>query len=199
MMAMNESYDESTGREPESDFHGGQQQYESRQEQRFEQDPPPRRRRGEYKSAVAAAFLSMLPGAGQVYIGAYGRGLAHALTFAGIITILANGNLRGLEPLLGIFLAFFVIYNLVDAVRLAQAYNAAIDNGSLSAEPLKVDGNYGRGAGIALVVIGTFILLDTRFDMDMRWLEEWWPLAIILTGVWVIRNSMQRNESSGRG
>jgi hypothetical protein len=174
---MNESYDDTAGRGQDAEFNQDQGHYESQQGRRFEQDPPRRRRHGEYKSTVAAAFLSML------------------LAFAGIITLLASGDLRGLEPLFGIFLSFFWIYNLVDAMRLAQAYNNAVDAGLTSAEPIKVSGSYGRGAGIGLIVVGTLIFLETRFDMDMRWLEEYWPLAIIGVGDWIVRSSMQRKAA----
>lgn len=194
-MAMNESYEEHGGRAPDAEFDNERRDYTGREQQQYASDPPPRRRRGAHKSVAAAAFLSMLPGAGQVYIGAYARGLAHALTFAGIITILANGMLFGLEPFLGISLAFFVIYNLVDAIRLAQAYNDAVDSGKSMVEPLEISTTYGRGVGIALVVIGTLILMETRFDLDMRWVREWWPLAIILVGVGIIRNSMKKDHS----
>jgi TM2 domain-containing membrane protein YozV len=193
-MAMNEPYDDATGQ-----GHDERDRHESRHGRHFEDDAPRRRRHGEYKSTVAAAFLSCLPGAGQIYVGAYGRGFAHVLTFAGIVTLLANGHMRGLEPLLGIFLAFFVIYNLVDAIRLAQAYNNAVDMGLTSAATIQVNGTYGRGVGIGLIVVGTFLLLETRLGLDMRWLEDWWPVGIIVAGVWIVRSSMSREDSEGKG
>jgi hypothetical protein len=197
---MNESYDDATGQGPDEGRQGDERDhYESLHGRRFERDEPRRRRHGEYKSVVAAAFLSVLPGGGQTYVGAYGRGFAHVMTFAVVVTILANGNVYGLEPLLGIFLAFFCIYNLIDAMRLAQAYNNAVDLGLSSAESIQLNAPYGRGVGIGLIVVGTVLLMQTRLGLDMRWLEDWWPVGIIAAGVWIVRSSMKRGQSHAEG
>ena len=61
-----------------------------------------------------------MPGLGQVYVGYYQRGFIHVLVAATIITLLANGAADALIPLLGLFLGFFWLYNMVDAYRRAS-------------------------------------------------------------------------------
>ncbi len=36
--------------------------------------------------------------------------------------------------------------------------------------------------GITLIVIGFVLFLHTKFNISMDWLQEWWPLGIMLIG-----------------
>ena len=63
-----------------------------------------------------------MPGLGQVYVGYYTRGFVHAIVVASIITVL-NLEVLELEPLFAMFLAFFWLYNIIDAGRRAAMYN----------------------------------------------------------------------------
>ena len=146
------------------------------------------------KSPFGAALLSCMPGMGQVYLGYYRRGFTHLFIVAMVITIIAGGSIDGLEPLFGLFLAFFWIYNMIDAARRASALNRAIETGEVSEELLLPDEGAGRGVGIALIVAGSLLLLYTRFDLDMRWLREWWPLGLILVGANITYNAFQKSE-----
>jgi len=162
--------------------------------------PPPQydygypHQRLEGKSTVVAAVLSMLPGAGHVYVGAYRRAFAHILIFALLITLLSNGDIVGFEPLFGLMLAFFFVYNIIDAARRAQNYNRALRAGAhLEEDPVTVDDGFGPGFGISLIAVGAMLLLHTAFDVDFRWLRDWWPLALILVGANIVRSSRQTN------
>jgi hypothetical protein len=195
---------------------------EEREEYR-DQDPPPpppaspaqgaaphvaptypadtRRRRGfPYKSPVLATFLSFFPGLGQVYIGYYQRGFTHAVIVAATITALAGG-LGELTPLFGFLLAFFWIYNIIDAGRRALLYNQAVDGGSSIEMPR--DMKLGRGGsmvgGVLLVVIGVILLMYTRFDVyiPLRWLEDWWPLGAVGLGAYLIYKSITNRNRDG--
>ena len=60
-----------------------------------------------------------MPGAGQIYVGYYKLGFIHNIIFGTNIAFLAAGGAQfpfsPLLPAASIFLAFFVIYNIVDA------------------------------------------------------------------------------------
>ncbi len=153
------------------------------------------------KSPIIAAGLSMMPGLGQVYVGYYQRGFVHAATVFVIITLLATGELGPLIPLAGLSLAFFWLYNMIDAARRATFYNQAL-TGTTDIELPKdfaAPGFRGSiGGGLALVALGAILLMDTRFDMSMVWLEEWWPAAIIGFGAYlVLRAAQERSKQSG--
>ena len=79
------------------------------------------------KSPMLACLLSLMPGVGQIYVGYYKLGFIHNIVFASTIMLLTTRLPDPMYPLLGIFLAFFFIYNIVDAGRRAIYYNFAID------------------------------------------------------------------------
>ena len=150
-----------------------------------------RRRRGfPYKSPLLACLLSLMPGLGQVYIGYYQRGFAHVAIFALLILALNNGA-GDLAPMFGVFMAFFVVYNIIDAGRRASLYNQAVDgfDGIDMPSDIRMPTSGSMGWGVALVVFGILLLLNTRFDVSMAWMEDWWPAAGILLGGYLIYKS----------
>ena len=159
-----------------------------------------RRRRGfPYKSPLLATLLSFFPGLGQVYVGYYQRGFTHSIIAAVTITALSNG-MGPLQPMFGVLLAFFWIYNIIDAGRRASLYNQAVDgvNSIEMPEDMKLGEGGSMVGGVLLVGIGTILFLYTRFDVSMLWLEEWWPLGAVALGAYLIyksRENKNREES----
>jgi hypothetical protein len=153
------------------------------------------------KSPALASVLSLAPGLGQVYVGYYQRGFVHILVVASIITTLAAGVARDLTPALGIFLAFFWLYNIVDAGRRAALYNLALDGATTIKLPDESSGPGGGSvaAGILLITFGGVFLAHTQWNVSMRWLADWWPLAPIAFGVWLIFKSMQERAGNEGG
>ena len=165
-------------------------QYESaggaREESWREEQNRGYRDRPERKSVAGAAILSMLPGVGQIYAGYYQRGFTHIVVFASLILLLSEGDLRELAPFFGIFLAFYWIYNIIDASRCVQIANRLSRGANVAdaGDQLPLPGQFGGATmGFILIGFGTLILMVTRFDFDMRWLEEWWPVGLILFGL----------------
>src|SRR4051812_32288423 len=71
-------------------------------------------------NAALAAILGAIPfGIGAVYNGQYGKAFAHLITFA--LLVVAVDNAGPAEPLFGIAIAFFVVYQIFDAYRTAKA------------------------------------------------------------------------------
>jgi hypothetical protein len=143
----------------------------------------------ERKSPILAAFLSCMPGLGQVYVGYYQRGFTHALIMAGIIFVL---NIRGtemLQPLLGPFLAFFWLYNVIDAGRRAALYNHAAQGLGEFEMPsdFKMPGLRGSMIlGLIVMVASGIFLSNTLFDLPLDWVENWWPVAPLLFGAYLL-------------
>ena len=141
------------------------------------------------KSPALAAMLSLMPGLGQVYIGYYPRGFVHIVVIAGIISILASHHEAPFAPLLGLFMVFFWLYNVIDAARLASLYNQALAGGR---EPVLPEGFQLPGMGGSLVGGGVLIaagfalLLHTRFGVSLDWVEEWWPIFPMLFGAYLV-------------
>lgn len=150
---------------------------------------------GPRKSPALACFLSCMPGLGQIYVGYYLRGFVHVITVAAVITLLSSGDVRGLEPLLGLFLAFFWLYNMVDAARRASAYNRMAAGGHTDALPELTDQVGGKFTGAMLVAFGILLLFHTLLGFDFDWLEEWWPLGIIGFGVYILWRNRQASDA----
>jgi hypothetical protein len=152
------------------------------------------------KSPALACVLSAMPGLGQIYVGYYQRGFVHALVVAVLITMLATGDLDELTPLAGLFLAFFWLYNIIDAGRRATLYNQALAGTTGFDLPSDFEMPRFRGSvfgGLLLIGFGFALLLHTRWDVSLRWVEEWWPVAPILLGGWLIAKAIQ-DRSQGR-
>lgn len=154
-----------------------------------------------HKSPILASILSLMPGLGQVYVGYYQRGFAHAMTVATSIALLSADVLDEMTPFVAIFLVFFMLYNLVDAGRRAAFYNQALAEGE-SFEPmnLPVDaGGFGPQGnlvgGVMLLAVGTVLLLHTRFDVTLDWIEDWWPLAPMVVGGYMLVLAYQERRA----
>lgn len=147
------------------------------------------------KSPALAAILSLMPGLGQVYVGYYHQGFVNMAIVAITITVL-SAEIAALEPLFGFGLSFFWFYNMIDAHRRARMYNLAL--GGESEIPLPEDFRLPqRGSlwgGLALVLIGLMVLLNTKFDVSMDWIEEWWPLLVIGVGVYLLTKHIKGRQ-----
>jgi hypothetical protein len=152
------------------------------------------------KQPLLACVLSLMPGLGQVYVGYYRRGFVHAIVVGTIITLMSSNAVRGLEPMFGLFLAFFWLYNVIDAGRRAALYNYALDGiGKVELpEDVALMGMRGSVAGgLFLIALGGILLSNTLFDYSLAWLEDYWPLAPILLGVYLVFKGWSENKGPG--
>ncbi|HEY3383594.1 MAG TPA: DUF5668 domain-containing protein [Vicinamibacterales bacterium] len=141
------------------------------------------------KSPVLALVLSLMPGLGQVYVGYYQQGFANALIIASLIALLASNRLHHMEPLFALFMSFYWLFNVVDAWRRAVFYNNALAGIGPATLPDDFPLSMGRGSlggGIALIVVGAVMLSNTLFGVSLDWLEQWWPVAFIAVGAWLL-------------
>jgi len=146
------------------------------------------------KSPVLACILSIVPGLGQIYIGYYGLGFLHVVVAGAVFSILLSGPTLEIFPMLVIFLIFFMLYNIVDAGRRASLYNQAIAGvpGVDLPQPLRVP-RFGGSifGGAVLIVAGFVLLMHTKFQFSLDWIEEWWPVAPMIFGAYLIYRAIQ--------
>ncbi len=142
---------------------------------------------------VAGMLAGFFPfGVGAVYTGQYAKGLAHLI----VVTLLiagcsASGHEHGeaLGIICGLGLAFFYVYQIIDAVRSAKAIQMAQpipDPFGLAATfggGSKVEGSKVPVGAIVLIAIGAIFLLNT---MGLEFgMERFWPLILIGIGGWL--------------
>lgn len=153
------------------------------------------------KSPFVACLLSFLPGVGQIYVGYYKLGFVHNLVFGSTLALMiaSEGSFEPLIAVMGIFLAFFFVYNVVDAGRRAVHYNLAVEGGQqLDMPDMNVTlPSFGGSiaGGAALLVVGFLLLLNTRFGLSLDWIEEWWPLAPMALGAYLLIKALQERKA----
>ena len=151
--------------------------------------PPPVGR----KNPGLAALLSLFPGLGSIYNGLYMRGFTFFLVIASLIGITVENH-----PLFGLALAFFWLFNVIDAYRQATLinYGYAQDLGLTDLPKVPRAGQGGLVAGILLSLIGVAAILDRYFDVRFDWIFDLWPFALVALGLWLIVSTV-RNRRRG--
>ena len=162
--------------------------------------PPPPINTG--PNPTVAGILGAIPlGLGAVYCGQYIKGLVHLGIF--VLTIIGlSQNMHWFGYLaLALFLAFFWLYQIVDAVRTAKAIQLGVpapdpfglvsmfggsSTGGVGASASGVipQGNTTNipTAAVVLIVLGVLFLINTAFDFS---LHRYWPLILIALGVYL--------------
>jgi len=91
-------------------------------------------------------------------------------------------------------LAFFWIFNLIDANRRAHNFNRVLDGLQANDTPQDFDMPTMKGntpVGVILVIAGILILLDLNFDVSLAWIESWWPVGLVGLGGWLVFKGRQ--------
>jgi hypothetical protein len=139
------------------------------------------------KNPLLAGGLSLFPGMGNVYNGLYMRGITFFLVIASLIMVSERHSLFGLA------VAFFWIFNVIDAYRQATLinYGYAQDLGLLDLPKHPRASQGGLLSGILLSLIGLFAIADRYFAIDLDWIFDLWPFALVAIGIWLIVSAVR--------
>lgn len=153
-----------------------------------------------HKSPWLAAILSAMPGLGQIYVGYYRQGFLNALVVGGLIAILAGRLIMGdVAGVVGFLLAFFWLFNMIDAARRASLYNQAL--AGLRAMDLPEDGKARHpgslAGGLALMAVGLILFGRTMYGMSLEWVAHWWPMGIVGVGAWLVYEDWRARQNRG--
>jgi len=152
------------------------------------------------KSPVLAGVLSLMPGLGQVYLGYTQLGFLHAGAAATMICLLSSNGLGRLEPLVGVFMAFFWLYNVVDAHRRAILINECVTRLETPELPRGLQSFSFQGrlmGGLILIAVGVMALLEKRFGVSMEWIYTWWPAGLVLLGLYLLVRAVKDRATQG--
>ena len=158
--------------------------------------PSPRPSGSGPNPAVAGILAGFFPfGVGAVYCSQYAKGLAHLLIFA--MLIFGADHAGSWDALFGIGIAFFYVYQIIDAVRTARA----IQEGQPAPDPLGLGQAFSMGekfdagkvpvGAIILIALGGLFLLHTMGIME-NGLDRFWPLILIFLGGWMFYRNQER-------
>jgi hypothetical protein len=137
---------------------------------------------------------------GHLYLGLYQR----AAVLFGVWVLFISLAEHSHGPFPGIAIPFWMVFSIIDASRQAKAINATgrpEANILGSDEPVRVSGSL--TAGILLILIGGFLLLNRFVTIDLSFLNDWWPLLLVAFGAWQVfrhyqsRRAAAKNVSTG--
>lgn len=151
--------------------------------------PPPASspyRRADLTSPGVAAFLGFIPGVGAIYNGQYAKGLVHAVIFGLIISIMARAGGEG-EPMLAFLLVAWEFYMIFEAYHTARKRLAGepVDEFSSLVNVKPASRGFPTGA-VTLIVLGVILLLNTLDILEFRYIARYWPVVLILAGVYML-------------
>jgi TM2 domain-containing membrane protein YozV len=139
-----------------------------------------------------AAFLGFIPGVGAIYNGQYAKGLVHAVVFGLVISIMssserAGGHENSAIPILALFLVAWIFYMVFEAYHTARKrmLGEPVDEFSSLINVRGGAGRFPTGA-VALIVLGVILLLNTLDILDFRYIARYWPVVLILAGLYML-------------
>ena len=150
------------------------------------------------KSPFLAGLLSLMPGIGQIMSVLREASSTSPCSYLIFLLVRRRQSQRP-YPALGVFLGFFVVYNIVDASRRAILYNLALDGvqgiqlPDMNASLPKLQGSVGGGA--ALIAIGILLLSNTLFGLSLDWLASWWPLGLVGLGAYLVAKAREERRA----
>ena len=134
-----------------------------------------------------AAFLGFIPGVGAIYNGQYAKGLVHAVVFGLVISILSSMGHDSAIPVLVMFLIGWVFYMVFEAYHTARKrlMGEPLDEFSSLINARSGAGRFPTGA-VALIVLGVILLLNTLDILEFRYIARYWPVVLILAGLYLL-------------
>jgi hypothetical protein len=131
-----------------------------------------------------ALILGFIPGVGAIYNGQYAKGLIHAVVFGLLVSLAPH---RSMEPLIGILIAGWVFYMAFEAYHTARnrRHGVSVEEFSSLIDIKQGTGRFPAGA-ILLIALGFILLLDTTDIISMDQMERYWPVGLILFGLYLL-------------
>lgn len=153
---------------------------------------------------VAGILAGFFPfGVGAVYCSQYAKGLAHLVIFVLMIVGLSSDLPWFVKMVIGISMAFFYCYQIIDAVRTAKA----LQLGQPAPDPFGLAQTFGMGekvdaakvptGAVILIGLGVLFLLHTVGLFEFG-LHRFWPLILIALGCWIFAKNWGLIESNRR-
>jgi hypothetical protein len=156
---------------------------------------------------VAGILAGFFPfGVGAVYCGQYAKGLAHLVVFTLLIWGESVTDNSGVNTILGLGIAFFYVWQIIDSIRTAKA----IQTGQPVPDPFGLAQAFGAEsvqpgppmqaaqgveatpaaapriptAAVVLIGLGVLFLLQTAGVFQFGW-DRLWPFFLIGLGIWM--------------
>ncbi|MGI6112678.1 MAG: hypothetical protein ACOYEJ_00980 [Mahellales bacterium] len=150
-------------------------------------------------------ILSLMPGAGQMYMGLMKRGMQLMVAFFGIIAL---SSFLYLEELMLVFLIPIWFFSFFDSHQTYKAIKQGEDVKDIFAFSMPSEHFNKYHIGIGLIVIGLLALLRRLTNImhymnlsnEMRALytnieRSIIPILLIILGIWIIKRSKKKSRN----
>ncbi|MCX7896195.1 MAG: hypothetical protein N2447_09655 [Thermoanaerobaculum sp.] len=144
------------------------------------------------KSPGLAVIFSLLPGLGHIYLGLYERGIAFFAAFLAALWLTDHADLSSAV------VAFVFFFAMLDAHRMAVASPllvAPLDQ-ALTPETIPHKGRGNWLLGVILLAAGALLLYGNFYPLDLSFLADWWPLGLVLFGLWIILRDLRGKRAA---
>lgn len=129
--------------------------------------------------AALAGLIGVVPGLGAVYNGDFIKGAIHVIIFGLFISMLSAG--RGL----GLFIPMFIAWIFYMPFEAYQTAKARLE-GTKPVGVIDFGGGRRQTAPLLLIGMGVLFLLN-EFDMiDLDRVVRFWPVGMIVLGIWML-------------
>jgi TM2 domain-containing membrane protein YozV len=145
------------------------------------------------KSPWLALVLSIFPGVGQIYNGQPAKGIV--FFFAWVSSIYGAAEISPFP--FALLIPFVYFYNLIDAWKSAARINAR----ALGGQPVPEEDEDAFESpvwGGALVGLGLLLLFNNLGWFNLRALERFWPVLMIVAGGIFLYGAVQRRKAGPR-
>lgn len=143
-------------------------------------------------SPFVALMLGTIPGVGAIYNGQYAKGLIHAIIFGLLITVISNNENGPLAPLIGILIAVWWFYMVLEAYHTARQRRKGLPLDEFSSILHIHRGQRGLPLGaIVLISLGVLLLLNTSGLLSISRLIRYWPISLIVLGLYMLYNRIE--------
>jgi len=149
-----------------------------------------------YRSKLLVLLISLLPGAGYMYLGLMNRGLQTMVIFFGTIFV---ASMTGIDEIVPLILPVVMFYSIFDTLQLARQMNEGV---LIEDKPLIDTGkhtNWHNLLGYGLVGIGLLALANNflPYHFDYWFMHKLFsPLLIIAVGIFILYRSLRRRKNS---
>ena len=139
---------------------------------------------------LAGVFAFFVPGTGAIYNRQITKGFLFLIVLAGLVTMTTTGE--G-QPFLGIILGGFYIYQIIDAVQVANRINRRYLTGKEEEEVEEEIEEFPEivkaGSifwGFILMAIGVILILANFEVLSYETIFDFWPVVIIIVALKLI-------------
>jgi hypothetical protein len=144
-----------------------------------------------------ALFLGMIPGVGAIYNGQYAKGLVHAVVF-GILCSIADAHAgHGSDFVFGMMAFAWWAYMVFEAYHTARKRRLGEPVDEYSSILNLRGGHNVPFAGIALIVLGVLMLLNTLNLFDFDYVIRYWPVLLIAAGAYLLYGRFAHSATPG--